>query len=87
MKFFMFHLMPWPYLPADFEERHTSAWVTCPNTYYDATRGTAVYNNYLDELQSAEALGFDLCPPPPLQGIVHPNHDRPFGHKGVHQQG
>ena len=59
MKFFMFHLMPWPYLPEDFEQHHRSAWVTCPNTYYDADRGTAVYNNYLDELQQAEPLGFD----------------------------
>jgi len=72
MKFFMFHLMPWPYLPADFEERHTSAWVTCPNTYYDATRGTAVYNNYLDELQSAEALGFDgVC--------INEHHQNAYG--------
>ena len=72
MKFFMFHLMPWPYLPADFEERHTSAWVTCPNTYYDATRGTVVYNNYLDELQSAEALGFDgVC--------INEHHQNAYG--------
>ena len=47
MKFFMFHLMPWPYLPDDFEQHHKSAWVTCPNTYYDPSRGTTVYNNYL----------------------------------------
>ena len=59
MKFFMFHLMPWPHLPADFEEHHRSDWVTCPNTYYDANLGTTVYNDYLDQLQSAEALGFD----------------------------
>lgn len=31
MKFFMFHLMPWPYPPNDFERHHKTAWVTCPN--------------------------------------------------------
>ena len=50
MKFFMFHLMPWPYLPADFEERHRSAWVTCPNTYYDAIRPTKKTRHHYPEL-------------------------------------
>jgi hypothetical protein len=27
--------MPWPYLPADFEQRHDSAWLDLPNTLYD----------------------------------------------------
>lgn len=72
MKFFLFHLMPWPYLPEDFEQRHTSAWVTCPNTYYDAARGTVVYNQYLDQLQSAEALGFDgVC--------INEHHQNAYG--------
>src|SRR5256885_6462572 len=30
MQFVAFHLMPWPHLPADFEERYESAWITCP---------------------------------------------------------
>lgn len=72
MKFFMFHLMPWPHLPADFEEHHRSAWVTCPNTYYDANRGTTVYNDYLDQLQSAETLGFDgVC--------INEHHQNAYG--------
>jgi hypothetical protein len=73
MKFFMFHLMPWPYLPADFEQRHKSAWVTCPNTYYDANLGTAVYNNdYLDQLQQSEVLGFDgVC--------INEHHQNAYG--------
>ncbi|MFQ5665715.1 MAG: LLM class flavin-dependent oxidoreductase [Candidatus Binatia bacterium] len=56
MDFFFFHLMPWPYLPADYAG---PAWVKCPNRNYDGARGHAVYNRYLDELLYAEALGFD----------------------------
>ena len=39
MQFVCFHLMPWPYLPDDFEARHESAWLTVPNSLYDARRG------------------------------------------------
>src|SRR5262245_15453298 len=56
MKFFFFHLMPWPHLPDDYQG---PAWITCPNSHYDPARGHALYNRYIDELVSAEALGFD----------------------------
>ncbi|MGD9764081.1 MAG: LLM class flavin-dependent oxidoreductase [Candidatus Binatia bacterium] len=56
MKFFFFHLMPWPYLPADYDG---PAWITCPNALYDPERGTEVYNRYIDEMCYAETLGFD----------------------------
>lgn len=56
MDFYFFHLMPWPHLPKDYEG---PAWVKCPNSHYDGTRGHAVYNRYLDELLYAEELGFD----------------------------
>src|SRR5438132_292977 len=56
MKIFMFHLMPWAYLPASYEG---PAWVKCPNSHYDARRGHDLYNRYIDELMRAEALGFD----------------------------
>jgi alkanesulfonate monooxygenase SsuD/methylene tetrahydromethanopterin reductase-like flavin-dependent oxidoreductase (luciferase family) len=59
MQFFYFHLMPWPHLPADFDRRHPSSWVTLPNHIYDPKRGHVLYNEYLDELERAEALGFD----------------------------
>ena len=39
MQFFFFHLMPWPYLPDDFEQRYDSAWLWLPNTLYDPVRG------------------------------------------------
>ncbi len=59
MQFFYFHLMPWPDLPADFDRRYASSWVTLPNRTYDPKRGQVLYNEYLDELERAEALGFD----------------------------
>ncbi len=72
MEFYLFHLMPWPYLPADFDERYPSAWVTCPNTLYDPERGQALYNRYLDELELAEPLGFDgVC--------VNEHHQTSYG--------
>src|SRR2546426_1426540 len=60
MQFVAFHLMPWPHLPADFEERYESAWITCPNRLYDRQEGHLLYNRYLDELEYAEQLGFDV---------------------------
>lgn len=59
MEFYFFHLMPWPYLPEDFEKKYSSAWVTCPNSLYDPEKGHALYNRYLDELEHAADLGFD----------------------------
>src|SRR5262249_14669185 len=72
MEFYLFHLMPWPYLPDDFDERYPSAWVTCPNDLYDPERGNALYNRYLDELELGERLGFDgVC--------VNEHHQTAYG--------
>ena len=72
MQFVCFHLMPWPHLPADFEQRHESAWLDLPNTLYDPARGHALYNDYLDQLVAAERLGFD--------GIgVNEHHQNAYG--------
>jgi len=59
MKFTWFNLMPWPYLPDDFRQKHRSVWVDIPSSLYDPVRGHALYNTYLDELEYAETLGFD----------------------------
>lgn len=59
VQFFYFHLMPWPHLPDDFDRRHASSWVTFSNRYYDPKRGHALYNEYLDEMEHAEKLGYD----------------------------
>ncbi|MBO0681888.1 MAG: LLM class flavin-dependent oxidoreductase [Candidatus Dormibacteraeota bacterium] len=72
MQVYAFHLMPWPYLPADFAETHDTAWVVCENELYDPVRGHEVYNRYLDELELAEKLGFDgVC--------VNEHHQNAYG--------
>ena len=60
MQFTCFHLMP--YRPLDMEERqkHRSAWVVLPNSLYDPERGADQYESYLNQLTSAESLGFDV---------------------------
>ena len=69
MRFFNFHLMPWPYLPKDYDG---PAWVRCPNAFYDARKGTEVYNRYLDELVFAEEVGFDGV-------VVNEHHANAYG--------
>jgi len=59
IQFFYFHLMPWPHLPEDFDRRHPSSWVTLSNRVYDPARGHTLYNEYLDEMELAERLGYD----------------------------
>ncbi len=72
MRAFTFHLMPWPHLPDDFEEKYDSAWVWFSNSFYDPAAGHELYNRYLDELELAEPLGFDgVC--------VNEHHQNAYG--------
>ncbi len=72
MEFYCFHLMPWPYLPGDFIEKNQSSWVTYSNKHFDPAKGQALYNRYLDELEHAEAVGFDgIC--------VNEHHQTAYG--------
>src|SRR5436190_22347376 len=72
MHVYVFHLMPWPYLPEDFAQNHDTAWVVCENELYDPVRGHEVYNRYLDELELADQLGFDgVC--------VNEHHQNAYG--------
>lgn len=59
MKFVFFHLMPYPYLPDDFDEKYASPSLTFPNKHFDPKLGQALYHRYLDELEHAERVGFD----------------------------
>ena len=59
MKFVFFHLMPYPYLPDDFDERYPSPSLTFPSSHFDRETGTRLYHRYLDELEHAESVGFD----------------------------
>ncbi len=72
LEFHYFHLMPWPYLPKDFEESVDSAWVTVPNSIYDPIKGHELYNRYFDELERADKLGFDSV-------IVNEHHQNVYG--------
>ena len=57
MKFYYFHLMPY-YMEHD----APSSWVTLSNRHYDPALGHTLYNQYLDQLEYAERLGWDgLC--------------------------
>jgi len=57
VKFYYFHLMPYV-----MEHDEPSSWVTLSNRFYDPKQGQMLYNQYLDQLEYAEALGWDgLC--------------------------
>jgi len=59
VKFTWFNLMPWPDMPDDFREKNRSVWVDIPNTLFDPVRANTVYNEYMDQLEYADALGYD----------------------------
>ena len=62
MKSHWFHLMPYQDLPEDFKEKHPSVWVDVSSELFDPARGHQFYNEYLDELEFADSLGFDgIC--------------------------
>jgi alkanesulfonate monooxygenase SsuD/methylene tetrahydromethanopterin reductase-like flavin-dependent oxidoreductase (luciferase family) len=57
VKFYYFHLMPYI-----MEHDAPSSWVTLSNRHYDPAVGHTLYNQYLDQLEHAERLGWDgLC--------------------------
>jgi hypothetical protein len=59
VRFTWFNLMPWPYLPEDFRQRNRSVWVDIPSSLYDPKKGHFLYHEYMDQLEYADALGFD----------------------------
>lgn len=72
MKVLYFHLMPYPYLPENFREAYSSVWVEIPPELFDAQRATAMYNDYIDELELAASSGFDgIC--------VNEHHSNGYG--------
>jgi alkanesulfonate monooxygenase SsuD/methylene tetrahydromethanopterin reductase-like flavin-dependent oxidoreductase (luciferase family) len=72
VQYFFFHLMPWPYLPDDFDAKYDSAWVWLPNSLYDPVKGHDLYQRYIDVLAYADELGFDgVC--------VNEHHQNAYG--------
>jgi alkanesulfonate monooxygenase SsuD/methylene tetrahydromethanopterin reductase-like flavin-dependent oxidoreductase (luciferase family) len=57
-----FHLMPYTDLPDDFKQKHPSVWVDIDSALFDPVKAHTMYNDFLDELEHAAALGFDgIC--------------------------
>ncbi|MDE1931822.1 MAG: LLM class flavin-dependent oxidoreductase, partial [Alphaproteobacteria bacterium] len=72
MKFFFFHLMPYAYLDPDYDKNYVTDWLLYPNSNYDPEKGAELYNRYLDEIEYADALGFDgVC--------VNEHHQTAYG--------
>ena len=72
MKFFGFHLMPYPYLPESHVSGGDSSWVTLSNAHFDPERGHELYQRYLRELVYYDAMGFDgIC--------VNEHHQTAYG--------
>jgi alkanesulfonate monooxygenase SsuD/methylene tetrahydromethanopterin reductase-like flavin-dependent oxidoreductase (luciferase family) len=62
MKLMWFHLMPYTELPDDFRQRHNSVWVDIDRGLFDPAVAHRLYNEFMDELEQAAALGFDaIC--------------------------
>ena len=59
VKFVWFNLMPWPDLPDTFREDSRSVWVDISQKYFDPERANSLYHTYMDQLEFAEACGFD----------------------------
>ena len=74
MKFNFFHLMPYPYLPDDFDdvEKYPSPSLTFSNGHFDPTKGVELYHRYLDELEYADQLGYDGV-------VVNEHHQSAYG--------
>ena len=72
MKVCFFHLMPYQDLPGAFEENYRSAWVDAPNSLFDPEKCQDYYDDYLEELQFADTVGFDgVC--------VNEHHNNAYG--------
>jgi alkanesulfonate monooxygenase SsuD/methylene tetrahydromethanopterin reductase-like flavin-dependent oxidoreductase (luciferase family) len=72
VKFFGFHLMPYPYLPKEHIDSRASSWVTLSNAHFDPERGHELYQRYLRELVFYDEMGFDgIC--------VNEHHQTAYG--------
>ena len=72
MKVSWFQLMPYRFLPEDFEEKYRSVWVDVPRHLYDPEIGAQIYNDTLDELEFAARVGYDgVC--------VNEHHQNAYG--------
>ena len=59
VQLYCWHFMAYPHLPADFDEKYDTGWVTVPNRLWDAEKSRGLYQQYIDQLVYADELGFD----------------------------
>ena len=59
VELYCWHFMSYPYLPADFDEKYDTGWITVPNSLWDRKRSRGLLNEYVDQLAYADELGFD----------------------------
>jgi alkanesulfonate monooxygenase SsuD/methylene tetrahydromethanopterin reductase-like flavin-dependent oxidoreductase (luciferase family) len=72
MKFYFFHLMPYADISVADLDKHDTAWLTLPNELYDPKKGSKLYKRYIQELETADELGFDgIC--------VNEHHQTAYG--------
>lgn len=72
MKFYAFHLMPYPSLEDGFRDKYQSDWITYPNSHFDPVWGHQLYSSYIDQLVYAADQGFDgVC--------VNEHHQTAYG--------
>ncbi len=70
LDFYLFHLMPYPFIPPG--EEIESTWVTLSNSHYDPKVGHRLYNEYLEQLIAGERFGYDgVC--------VNEHHQNAYG--------
>ena len=72
MKMLWFHLMPYPALPDDFNQKHRSVWVDIDPALFDRDIMAETYDTYIEQLVYAEQCGFDaIC--------VNEHHNNGYG--------
>ena len=59
VQLYCWHFMAYPHLPADFDEKYDTGWVTVPNSLWDEDKSRGLYQQYIDQLAYADELGFD----------------------------
>ena len=59
VQLYCWHFMAYPHLPADFDEKYDTGWVTVPNSLWDKDKSRGLYRQYIDQLAYADELGFD----------------------------
>ena len=72
MKIFHFHLMPYADVNLDAIRKAGAAWVTLSNAEYDPVKGAELYNQFLDQMEFADSLGFE-------GQIVNEHHQTAYG--------